>query len=61
MDVCMFCKTVKGEAPSSILYEDEVLLAFMVRLFVWWALEGAVALHPARNLSGSRFTCSSCS
>jgi len=54
----MFCKTIKGEAPSSILYEDEVMLAFMVRLFVWWALEGAVALHPALNLSGSRFTCS---
>ena len=55
MDACMFCKTVKGEAPSSLLYEDEVMLAFMIRLFVWWALEGVVVLQPALNRSGSRF------
>ena len=56
MDTCMFCKAIKGEAPSSIRYEDEVRLAFMIRLFVWWALEGALTLHPAYHLSGSRFT-----
>ena len=49
MDACIFCMIVKGEAPSRILYEDEVMLAFMVRLFVWWALEGAVALNPTLN------------
>lgn len=49
MDACIFNQTIKGEAPASILYEDEVTLAFMVRLFIWWALEGVVALHPALN------------
>jgi histidine triad (HIT) family protein len=29
MDACIFCKIVKGEAPASIVYEDEVTLAFM--------------------------------
>gem|GEM_PF-231136 len=47
MDACIFRKTVKGEAPSRLLNEDEVMLACTVRLFVWWALEGAMALHLA--------------
>ena len=25
---CIFCKIVKGEAPSSIVYEDERIIAF---------------------------------
>ena len=26
---CIFCKIVQGQAPSSILYEDETVLAFL--------------------------------
>lgn len=29
MDECIFCKIVKGEAPASIVYEDNLTLAFM--------------------------------
>ena len=29
MDECIFCKIVRGEAPASIVYEDDVTLAFM--------------------------------
>jgi histidine triad (HIT) family protein len=29
MDACIFCKIVKGEAPASIVYEDDLTLAFM--------------------------------
>ncbi len=28
-DSCVFCKIVRKEAPSSIVYEDEVVAAFM--------------------------------
>lgn len=26
---CIFCKIVKGEIPSEILYQDDIVLAFM--------------------------------
>lgn len=29
MDECIFCKIVKGEAPASVVYEDDLTLAFM--------------------------------
>ena len=29
MEECIFCKIVKGEAPASIVYEDDMTLAFM--------------------------------
>ena len=29
MDDCIFCKIVKGEVPSSVVYEDELTIAFM--------------------------------
>ncbi len=29
MDECIFCQIVKGEAPASIVYEDDMTLAFM--------------------------------
>ncbi len=29
MDECIFCQIIKGEAPASIVYEDEMTLAFM--------------------------------
>lgn len=28
MDNCLFCKIIKGEIPSNIVYEDEEILAF---------------------------------
>ncbi|MFL7869006.1 MAG: histidine triad nucleotide-binding protein [Anaerolineales bacterium] len=28
MDNCIFCKIIKGEAPATILYEDEEIIAF---------------------------------
>ena len=28
MDDCIFCKIIKGEIPSNIVYEDEEILAF---------------------------------
>jgi mannose-6-phosphate isomerase-like protein (cupin superfamily) len=37
------------DACLSSISDDELMLAFMIRLFVWWALEGAVVLHPALN------------
>ena len=29
MNNCIFCKIIHGEAPASIVYEDEICLAFM--------------------------------
>ena len=29
MDECIFCKIVKGEVPASVVYEDDLTLAFM--------------------------------
>jgi histidine triad (HIT) family protein len=29
MDECIFCQIIKGEAPASMVYEDEMTLAFM--------------------------------
>jgi histidine triad (HIT) family protein len=29
MDECIFCKIVKREVPASIVYEDDLTLAFM--------------------------------
>lgn len=29
MNNCIFCKIISGEAPASIVYEDEICLAFM--------------------------------
>ena len=29
MTTCIFCQIVKGEAPSSVVYEDNLCLAFM--------------------------------
>jgi histidine triad (HIT) family protein len=29
MDSCIFCKIIKGEIPSSKIYEDEQVLAFL--------------------------------
>ena len=29
MDNCLFCKIVRGEIPSSKVYEDDTVLAFM--------------------------------
>ena len=29
MEECLFCKIVKGELPSSKIYEDEDTLAFL--------------------------------
>lgn len=29
MKNCIFCKIINGEAPASIVYEDEICLAFM--------------------------------
>lgn len=29
MDECVFCKIVNGEVPASVVYEDELTLAFM--------------------------------
>lgn len=29
MNDCIFCKIIHGEAPASIVYEDEICLAFM--------------------------------
>ena len=29
MDKCVFCKIVKGEVPASVVYEDDLTLAFM--------------------------------
>ena len=26
---CIFCKIINGKAPASIIYEDEICLAFM--------------------------------
>ena len=28
MDNCIFCKIIKGEAPATILYQDEQIIAF---------------------------------
>ena len=28
MDDCVFCKIVKGEIPSSMVYEDDIICAF---------------------------------
>lgn len=28
MDDCVFCKIIKGEIPSNIVYEDEEIIAF---------------------------------
>jgi histidine triad (HIT) family protein len=28
MDDCIFCKIIKGEAPATILYQDEQIIAF---------------------------------
>jgi hypothetical protein len=28
MDECIFCKIVKGEVPASVVYEDDLTLAF---------------------------------
>jgi histidine triad (HIT) family protein len=28
MDNCIFCKIIKGEAPATILYKDEEIIAF---------------------------------
>ena len=56
MDACIFNKTSKGEVPVSILYEDEVTLASMVRLFIWWALEGVVALNPTPQRTDHTFS-----
>jgi histidine triad (HIT) family protein len=28
MDDCIFCKIIKGEAPATILYKDEQIIAF---------------------------------
>jgi hypothetical protein len=29
MDECIFCKIIKGEVPASVVYEDDLTLAFM--------------------------------
>jgi len=29
MDSCIFCKIVKGEVPAEIIYEDDLVLAFL--------------------------------
>ena len=29
MNNCIFCKIIHGEAPASLVYEDEICLAFM--------------------------------
>ncbi len=29
MNDCIFCKIVSGEAPASVIYEDELTIAFM--------------------------------
>ena len=29
MEECIFCKIVKGEVPSSKIYEDDLVIAFM--------------------------------
>jgi histidine triad (HIT) family protein len=29
MDQCIFCQIIQGDAPASIVYEDEMTLAFM--------------------------------
>lgn len=28
MDNCIFCKIIKGEIPSTVVYEDDVMIAF---------------------------------
>ena len=28
MDNCIFCKIVKGEIPSTVVYEDDIMMAF---------------------------------
>ncbi|MDR2869806.1 MAG: HIT family protein [Deferribacteraceae bacterium] len=29
MDDCIFCKIIKGELPSAVIYEDDALIAFL--------------------------------
>lgn len=29
MDACIFCKIIRGEIPSTIVYKDELITAFM--------------------------------
>jgi len=47
--VCIFCSIVAGEAPSSRVYEDETVLAFMdIRPFS----EGHTLVIPKEHASG---------
>jgi len=45
-DDCIFCKIVKGEIPASVIFEDDVCMAFMD---VFPIKEGHCLLTPKKH------------
>jgi len=43
---CLFCKIVKGEVPSNIIYEDDLFLAF---LDINQSIEGHTLIIPKKH------------
>ncbi len=47
-DACVFCKIIKGEIPSTKIYEDDVCLAFMD---IFPVTEGHCLLIPKQHFT----------
>jgi len=49
MDECIFCKIIKGEVPASVVYEDDLTLAFMDLGHVNPGHTGRVSIFPVNR------------